>query len=208
MKVFCRLFLFNMWGSMLMPTAYRSNPAQFFVDSNITNPAPIISFHGDLDNVFDVDSESVYFDPSGRPQYNSESHCLLFNQTFTLEGLDYTADLLQFGSAFIYNWLQAAHIPTMLYTDCQMHHGLDNDPETPYLSDFGTSLSNSTEVGHYMVQRASIFFQGVLNNLISSFSNTKYIECEDRRYISKSGNQCLINNNNGCNDGFNCASTP
>ncbi len=91
--------------------------------------------------------------------------------------------------------------------DCQMGHGLshdDNDPNTPYYSTFGLPLSsNEKAVNEYMVSRAAIFFQAILNNTVSAMvasGPSKFVECEDYRHSSGACSTAAdyCNNNGDC----------
>jgi hypothetical protein len=147
----------------------------------------------------------MFFHDSSAPiNYNSEGRCL-FNGTvpYSLDASVATPDLINGSSINLYKIMKSFGKPTEYYLDCQAHHGLDADGAN-FKSDYGTHDTTAHDVYVYIVQRTCIFFQAVLNNLTSSFSNTKYVECENMRYISKPNNQCIINNNAGCNDGHEC----
>lgn len=48
-------------------------------------------------------------------------------------------------------------------------------------SDFGTGLTNSTDVGRYIAQRGATFFQAVMNGITGSLNRDVFIECENKR---------------------------
>ncbi len=67
---------------------------------------------------------------------------------------------------------------------------------TPFQSNFGTTHYNSTDVQKYMVQRAATFFQAILNNnTYQDFETTKFVECENFRYLKCNS---TADNNEGC----------
>jgi len=80
----------------------------------------------------------------------------------------------------MYTILNSLGIPTEMYIDCDMGHGLDGSTgcTTPgcYPDDFGTLLTNPTDVQTYMVKRACAFFQNNINGIINT-GTTKFIEC-------------------------------
>lgn len=183
--------ILNMWGAMYIPLSYENNPPNFFVQNQIRNPVPIISFHGAQDDVFNVIKEDVYFSPLpniNETDYHTESSCLLNNLTFKVDGdNDPQRDMLEYGAYSIYTWLKQGNILTECYVDCDMKHGLDDDCNGQigcvFDSEFGTGASNSTDVGLYMVQRASIFFQQILETSSNDqLGKTLFIECANYRH--------------------------
>ena len=175
----------NMWGGMFIPTNKLSNPASFFVGN--TNNPPIISFHGMLDSIFYITYKDVYFSPDSSTtkhiNFNTERNCLVNGSAYTLSPNSFgNPDLRILGSINIYNMFQGANIPTELYVDCQMQHGLDQDGPG-FSSNFGIALpTNSTAVYQYIVQRACSFFQVVLNSNAGSLVTTHFTECENYRH--------------------------
>jgi len=204
----------NMWGALTIPLNKVNNPANFFL-SNISRP-PVISFHGDQDHVVWPDTEPLYFsrdivDPSQfYVNFGRESRCLTNGGTYVLPGDYTTPDLATIGSKSIYTMLKGASIPTELYTDCQMEHGLDCQPGTQgcaavtFDSEFGTHYTNENDVNSYIAGRAATFFVTVakyLNN--NKFQMSKFVECRNDRH------GCTLNANNKLDDLNSCtAYTP
>ena len=172
----------NMWGGMFLPVNKINNPGSFFT-SNSVNP-PMVSFQGDSDQVFNIDSASIYFSPPTLDRgvnFNSETHCLLDGiSSYTLPGDSATRDGYVIGAESIYTLLKKAHVPTELYVDCTMRHGLDDDGPG-FNSDFGTGLSNSKDVYNYMVSRAATFFQAIIGNVAGSLGRSRFVECVNNR---------------------------
>jgi hypothetical protein len=190
--------ILNMWGSLFVPYSYRTHPTDFFSDN--TNNAPVISFHGFNDNVFNYIFQPVIF--STNASNNTDVNCLI-NGPLILNGGGSAAEY-DLGSKGIFDYiLTPLHIFRELYLDCSMAHGLDKcddmDPLTPYCSEFGIGTDkNSNEVLSYIVQRACTFFQaimgGVSATLEASAPNHKvFIECPNNR------NKCSLANND-CGD--------
>jgi len=198
--------LWSMWGAKAIPLAYDGNEADFFQYSNRT---PMIAFMGDKDPVFPkaIAGQYVYYSGKNHPFYNSTSNCLIPPFRYTLDQKKKIADLRMECTLSIYDVLTGMGIPALMYVDCQMGHGLlpdDNDPNTPYYSNFGLPLSsNEKAVNEYMVSRAAIFFQAILNNTVSAMvasGPSKFVECEDFRHssgvCSTAADYC--NNNGSC----------
>ncbi|MFZ1799297.1 MAG: alpha/beta hydrolase, partial [Chitinophagaceae bacterium] len=198
--------LWSMWGAKAIPLAYDGNEVGFLQNSN---PIPMIAFMGHRDPVFPEDATKQYVYYSGKisPFYNSTSNCLIPLNTFTLDKRKKIADLRMECTLSIYDVLTGMGIPTLMYVDCQMGHGLshdDNDPNTPYYSTFGLPFaSNEKAVNEYMVSRAAIFFQAILNSTVPAMvasGPSKFVECEDYRHSSGVCNTVadFCNNNKTC----------
>ncbi len=180
----------DMWGGLPLPANTFGNVTSqtSFFSSNSYNP-PLIAFAGFHDNVFWLDPTSglqkVHF--STNSIYNSESTCVP-----NISAAPYSVDAsLSFGLTMgstlnMYEILQNLNVPSEMYIDCQMKHGLDKpcdldkDPDCIYQSEFGTGLGSPTAVQVYMVQRACVFFQGCVNGK-PNLGTTEFIECENKR---------------------------
>ncbi|MEP6683495.1 MAG: alpha/beta hydrolase [Parafilimonas sp.] len=165
----------NCWGSLVIPAiaGYFNDPHSFFSSQGYTLP-PIISFQGKLDSTFNFKYQGVYFAPSGTGlygiNYHQENRCLVNSYVAPLPIVIHKnpiPNLILIGSKTIYEMLtnNASHIyiPSELYLDCQMAHGLDcdyTDPgcTIPFQSDFGTGLTNDAAVYDYICGRAATFF--------------------------------------------------
>ena len=189
----------NMWGNILLPLNALPDPSAFFA-SNI-NPPPAISFHGRLDSIAPYGITNIYFSPNKglHTIFNSEGNCLLTDKKFKLYPKTPGPDIYASGSENIYNFLRQHNIATELYLDCQMQHGLDDIEGLTFDSDFGTGFTSKAMVYNYIVQRAAIFFQAVVNNTASGLGTTKFIECQNNRIRCN-----MKNNNNGCKSSDTC----
>jgi len=205
----------NMWGSMFLPYANRNNPSGFF--SGNTNNAPIISFHGVQDKVFNYKSQEIRFSlpPTlGNYNHNSDVNCL-YNTPLILNGVT-NIDQYSLGAQYIFEKiLQPLQIFRELYLDCSMDHGLDKgtvddlDPNTKYCSDFGIGTSTtSSAVLSYIIQRACTFFQAIIGSTSGTLEGDPnihkvFIECVNNR------NKCtalnLSNNDCGSNPAIPCS---
>lgn len=188
----------NMWGNVYLPLSAMPDPSSFFA-KNINNP-PLISFHGLLDTIAPFGITDTYFAPNTifHSTFNSETHCLVYGTKYKLYPKIKSPDMYASGSDNIYNFLKKKGIPTELYLDCQMGHGLD-DAGPDFQSEFGTGISNPDSVNVYMVQRTCTFFQAVVNDIAKNLTTTRFTECENKRF-GCSGK----NNNNGCNNKDSC----
>ncbi len=177
----------SMWGGFRVPASYDSvnNAGGFFTNAHRT---AFIAFHGKLDTVIPYDtitaSQRIFLSPAGHSSYHTQNTCV--STAYTVDGSSTKAKLLV-GSGYnmytIWNNLNDTLLKE-LYTDCQMHHGLDKDCDTcNFQSDFGTGLTTIDAVGTYMVQRAATFFQAVMNNkkIADIGPPSKFTECENTR---------------------------
>lgn len=183
----------NLWGSILMPM--RLSFANNFL-KNRDLMAPLISFHGLKDEYSNADHEILYF--SNAP-YNVESGCLLKDSmSYKLPNSDdNTPDIITVGSEKIYAYFKSdLLLPTELYLDCAMAHGLDNT------SGFGTGKTDPPSVQLYIVQRAVTFFQAVVNGKAASLKTTRFLDCENYRTGSN-----VNDNNNNCKPNIQCKIT-
>ena len=106
------------------------------------------------------------------------------------------------GSTYnMYLILKTLGVPTEMYIDCQMTHGLDNNCDYKhnpgcFKSEFGTHANTTTDVQIYMVQRACVFFQDIINNVNTTGRTTLFVECENTRgscdgtYTGCAGSSC------------------
>ena len=106
------------------------------------------------------------------------------------------------GSTYnMYLILKTLGVPTEMYIDCQMTHGLDNNCDYKhnpgcFKSEFGTHTNTTTDVQVYMVQRACVFFQDIINNVNTTGRTTLFVECENTRdkcdsaYTGCAGSSC------------------
>ena len=190
----------NMWGNVFLPLSTLPHPTDFFA-ANINNP-PLISFHGLLDSIAPYGITDIYYAPNNflHSTFNSETHCLVSGNRYRLYPKTPGPDMYASGSYNIYNFLKQKKIPAELYLDCQMGHGLD-DTKDPLLfkSDFGTGITRHDSVNVYMVQRASVFFQAVVNNIAKDLGTSKFTECENKRFGCSTKND-----NNGCSNKDSC----
>ncbi len=184
----------NMWGNVFLPVTAFPDPTSFFA-ANTNNP-PAISFHGKLDSIAPYGLVDIHFAPATglHSLFNSEGHCLVSGNKYKLFPSATGPDMYSSGSEQIYNFLKKKGIPTELYLDCQMEHGIDADDDPDgFQSNFGTNATNNYSIYNYMVQRTAVFFQAVVNNKAKDLVDTKFTECENKRFGCSTQN-----NNNGC----------
>ncbi len=130
--------VFNMWGSMFIPTANLANPYSFF--ANDAYKPPIISFAGVQDQVFDIHKQSIYFSSSNFTRskrvcntttffqnFGIETNCLVTSSYTTPQFMQPTLYQYGIGSETIFHLFDDNSIFAELYLDCEMRHGLDND---------------------------------------------------------------------------------
>ncbi len=180
----------NLWGVMVIPF----NPA---FQSYFTNPsqplAPIIMFHGSKDNIADYYVDNMYY--SDAP-YNTDNTCLLDGaSSYTIKNPNKDKpDLQSYGSLKIYQaFKKQLRVPCELYVDCGMRHGLETT------SGFGLNTTDKPTVQKYIVQRATTFFQAVVNNKASSIKASSFFNCQNYR------SACIFkDNNDNCSSELSC----
>lgn len=178
----------NMWSGPNIPfyTDSIGQETNFFSQGAVNsydNP-PMIAFHGMKDNVFpyfEDNKQNLNFSvppKSGFFNYNSTSSCLLDGAPtpYGLDTFPAKKDLVQGSSLNMYNVLTDLDKLTELYVDSTMKHGTQDG------DDFGTLLATEEEVWLYIVQRAAVFFQAVLNNKSpADLGNNFFLDCENKR---------------------------
>lgn len=202
------------WGSVSLPPAYTNNTAKnFFANTHVP---PAILFYGKNDHTVEPGIEPVKFAaPTSTDQqlqpYYSENTCLL-KPSFKTNNDQNTVDAKTFGSQAFFDYvLQPLNIPSEIYSDCQMAHGLDCDPSspkctTPFQSDFGTCYKTPDEVTRYIAGRAAVFFQNIISNNAQTRQNLStvhkvFIDCRNDYNACNSSN-----NDNGCTTNRQCQS--
>ena len=197
------------WGSLALPNGYTSATAKNFFDYKV----PVILFHGDKDNVVNIDRQDINFAPVDNNTstnygniYNLETSCLSTASFKAAGNPNPNPDIFTYGSRSIFNYiLQPLNIPSELHVDLQMKHGLDTDGPA-FKSDFGigttlgtnTDYSTAAAVSLYIISRACIFFQNIIGGNAqgrqnSSTTHKVFIECENNRV------KCdLLNDDPGC----------
>lgn len=161
----------NLWGSAM--ASLNNNFAQHFLNKEI---APLISFHGVLDENSRYDFENILF---SKAPYHADSTCLENNAPALIleKGNDNRIDMKTYGSQYIYDFFKNnLRIPTELYLDCHMHHGLDDN------SGFGIGTTDIPTVQKYIIQRVVSFFQAVVSGRASRLKTTRFVNCENYRY--------------------------
>ena len=188
----------DMWGGAIVPqttdSSYLKSPEKFFFASGNTMP-PLISFQGVKDKTFNSDYEVLNFAPANVASglYSSESYCLLTATTYT-PGTATNPNAWVLGAQKLYDMFKRKGIPTELYLDCDMGHGLDST------SDFGLRTPSVNDVNNYITQRACTFFQAVANGIAGSLTTTRFINCENYRH-----NCSVADNNNSCSNNGSCS---
>ena len=182
----------NMWGGMSLPLNFVNNPQNFFAGNG--HIPSLISFAGDNDETFYPDSQYIYFAPPGGSKgfLSSEARCLVQNGPYILPDNGATVkDLYAIGSRYIHKFLTAISVPSELYIDCDMEHGLDETDGPTFDSDFGTGYHTENETLRYMVQRTTTYFQAVMKGIAGSLGTKHFTECENyRRKCNTDDNHC------------------
>ena len=175
--------VFGTSSGMFIPNSYASNPSAFFPAN--TPKIPAILFHGQLDEVFNINRAPVYLSPKkegsvSHIEFNSETYCL--NAVpYKADSVANTPDLIAAGALGIKNYfLQPLGIKSEVYVDCQMHHILDKDGPH-FHSDFGTGFTTHDDVVNYEAARAATFFQAIMGSIVNSLNKNVFRECENFR---------------------------
>lgn len=194
------------WGGIAIPHEYDGNEQDFFAGgSSLANP-PMIAFHGAADTTipyFDNSSQDFHF--STDADYKKEKLCLNEDMNFVIKKPTNLkpVSVKQGSSLNMYNILAHPSIDrfTELYVDCLAGHGLGGS------ADFGTGNPDPVLVAKYIVQRAAIFFQTIMNH--SSLSThpafgirgrSLFRDCENKRICTQTGdnNTCTSANDIEC----------
>lgn len=186
--------ILDMWGGVPIPLDYTAAPVDFFLQ-NPKRPA-IIAFHGAADKEVNINSKDKYF--SNAPSiYNTANLCTA-GKTFTLPNNGKNvSDFKVLGSQGLYDVLKTQlGMKFELYVDCDMEHGLSEG-----LSDFGLgdSVSNK-DVQTYIIQRATTFFQNIMNTNPVTLTQTRFVGCLNNRF------GCNGDANNTCSNAAICGS--
>ena len=187
----------NCWGNVFLPTGYINNPASFYPTKDTI---PCISFHGLKDSITPFYYEPVYFAPASLPEFNTETSCLVNCSSFSLSpNTQGNPDLYRGGSEKIYCTLNSIGTYTEIYLDTTMGHGIEDADGPAFNDDFGTGYKTQAEVYRYIVQRASVFFQSVMQgyayrNIVKN-KHTRFVECKNNRYSWDTNNNdagCIV----------------
>ena len=176
--------VFNCWGGIFIPKALDTHEYDFFASSNPDDNPPMISFQGELDDVFpykDNVQQDVYYSTtvSVPPHYEKENSCLLITPQYFFDRstISQAQVKVKVGSTLnMYCILQHLNKYTEHYADSTMGHGLDPT------SDFGIDTT-TYDVQLYLVHRAATFFQAIMNG-VSAFGTTGrsyFRDCENFR---------------------------
>ncbi len=202
----------NDWGNAFIHKAYAINPVSFMLNNDGYKP-PIVSFHGNLDGTLPINQTPAIYAPMGATymgipgiSIHSETHCLgacpSTGVTYTVnhQGNPNDPDFYSIGSQVIYDGFIDRHIATLLYIDCSMQHGLDDNDD--YHSDFGTGVTDREGTYKYIAARAANFFQVVLyyNDTKNHYLNsTRFVDCEDYRHLGE-----VTDDDAGCHNADAC----
>ncbi|MFZ1800613.1 MAG: alpha/beta hydrolase, partial [Chitinophagaceae bacterium] len=210
----CIKGFWSMWGGFAFPQSVSDAGRQYdFLTQNGTIPLdiPFIGFQGKLDPVFPIKKQfqSRYYPKSTGVDapFTIETSCII-DSPFRVynDNQDPDPDYQIQCSNDIYNILKAHGVPTLMYIDCNMKHGLDNTCDTCYCpTNFGASGTyTKDDVNEYLASRAAFFFQSILNDSASMLLGTsKFISCEDFRFSA--GACAIAAHNDGCKGNDTCA---
>ena len=176
-------------------------------DGTIPLNIPFIGFQGYKDPVFPYPKnfQSRYYPSSlgNDSSYTKDTTCLInspfrvYNNSSNPVTVDYRIEC----SNDIYNILKAHNVPTLVYLDCNMGHGLDNTCYCP--TNFGATWAyTKDQVNEYLASRAAFFFQAIMNGTAGSLGGySRFFNCEDMRY---SADTCATVANNACTTNLPC----
>ncbi|MEO7210119.1 MAG: alpha/beta hydrolase, partial [Chitinophagaceae bacterium] len=165
--------LWCMWGAYGIPisTSKTGTEYEFLSRNGTALPKPMIGFMGAKDPVFSPQKKYQYviYPPIDHEPYVTEENCLPDGpyKVFSVEDkralrFECTNDM--------FNILKAHNIPSMVFIDCDMYHGLQHDPDknAPLSTNFNiTSVSPTTlaVINNYMASRFTFFARVVYYNL-------------------------------------------
>ncbi len=212
----------SMWGNFPMPGSIKTNAAAatFFNRNNYL--APLIAFQGEDDDVVDYNYRYERYPPTiavpygdGRGNHDTTSFCIDNGGLISITPASDKQDLLMIGPLTLRDLLINAGKEAEMYLDCEMGHGLNDNPTnccaSPvnrkgatcsnfcYTSEFGTNLTNQNDVQRYMVQRAAVFFQSILTNTAIN-GPSLFVNCENYRHSCDTRSD----QHNGCSNSDIC----
>jgi len=208
----CIKGFWSMWGGFAFPQSVSDAGRQYdFLTQNGTIPLdiPFIGFQGYRDPVFPYakNYQSRSYAKSTDVPFSEVSTCIIaspfrvYNDTKNPLEPDYRIEC----SNDIYNILKAHSVPTLMYIDCKMGHGLSSeDPITGFCpSDFGVAGGlTKDQVNEYLASRAAFFFQAIMKGTAGSLGGySRFFNCEDKRY---SADTCTTAANNACTENLPC----
>lgn len=183
--------LWCMWGAFGIPLPVSNAGNEYnFLSLNGTVPlVPMIAFMGNEDLVFPPKKKSqyVYFPPLSIDDttYNFEYSCVL-NPPYKIYGSGTGKSLRMECTKNIYGILKDNGIPTIIYIDCKMGHGLEKpNPKTaPITTNFGIkTITTLDDVNNYMASRFAFFARAIYWNDAPYLKGTdKFTDCEDFRF--------------------------
>lgn len=175
------------WGvcSMPVPASFGGDTAAAMASyfANNHNVPAFIGWCGEQDNVAPPYIGYGYFSPAsgGHAPFNSENRCLL-DPSFTYHlypDVNGNPDVITAGSIDIYKTLRSIGIPTEVYIDTDMGHGV-KDYTTDNFSVSPTATSDA-DVYKYIVGRSASFFQAVMNGIGTSLGDSYFKDCYNAR---------------------------
>lgn len=207
------------WGGIQIPIAYDGNgtgdvsdegtvESTFFAGGNQYSNPPMIAFHGFADQTIpypDKLKQDLLF--STTPKYKNENFCLvdMTGSSYILKNPAKASTKLC-SSLNMYNILKNLNRFTELYIDCNGGHGLDGD-DSLATTDWGTGIANDDLVALYIVQRGAVFFQTIMNVLITNppppfgyKGRSIFRDCVNNRICTDPGenNTCTSSNDIEC----------
>ncbi|MFZ1799469.1 MAG: alpha/beta hydrolase [Chitinophagaceae bacterium] len=184
--------LWCMWGAIPIPIQVSNASDEYnFLTRNDTVPLiPTISFLGAKDAVFSpIKSKQFVYYPIPPPTtYTIETGCMI-NSPFELSSSNSTKKQFRLECTNdLYKILKDNGVPTLVYLDCDMKHGLENpkDKSDPISTNFNiTSISVTTlaVVNNYMASRFTVFARALyIGNAGTLAGTSKFSDCEDYRH--------------------------
>ncbi len=194
----------SMWGGFAIPKVVSDSAREYdFLTQNGTYILkPMIGFMGKLDPVFPFQEirQNRFYPNIDDSIYTTENWCLI-NIPFIVHAdgkqnpnPDYRIEC----SNNLYKILKSNGIPTLMYIDSTMKHGLGKicDTCTCYTNFGATWACTKDQVNEYLAARTCFFFQAIMNGTAGGLLGIqKFVNCEDKR---TSQGACAVAANNNC----------
>ncbi len=166
----------SLWGAVYLPST--GSPADFFNKNNF-NP-PLVTFQGMKDIVFLPGTSRVLLNKNSN--YITDNKCLVYSKQRSYSYPTTLNTITQSGSSGFYEILNTLQrkVNCELYLDSDMGHGLDNRSDFG----FGKGKISTDDLKIYIVERATTFFQSVINNTASRLITDNFQDCVNSRIKS------------------------
>ncbi len=177
----------SFWGAGVGSLTGPADSATF-LDAN---SPPLIGFTGELDSVAPATSLVEYrYQPATNPDVAQCGNTLLYPASvYNSNGA--APDFRLYGNRAIYNRLRRLGIPSELYLDSDMDHGLRDDRTYDTTANFGIANPTEDTVISYLVGRAATFFQAVRSGTYATLGRTRFRDSVNCRYGRQTDYDCF-----------------